>query len=471
MSDIRLTPRHISGSAVGVVLLFAMIYGLSRFQEPDLWWHLRVGDTIRATHQLVWTDHSAAFADGSYVATQWLPEAVASWLYAHVGTGGILWLRAAALIALTTLVYAACRQFAARLPAALVAALTLLGAGGGLNPRPQLVSFVLFAVTLYAWCGMARDFRPRWWLVAVFWLWGCSHGLWVFGLLLGGSVLVAMAVDPSVKVSSRQVAKLGALWATCIAALAVTPLGPRLLTTPFDVAGNASMIAEEWKATPLNNVFSLTTVGMVVLCAVLWVRRPQQRAWWQIALLALAAGLALWMWRLVPLGAITAAPLLAGAFQDYMPSAARERFSRGERSGLVIACTVLLAVAALVCAGPRGVSASRYPLGMSAIDAELSQLPSHTVVLDDFGISGWLLWQHPDLVPVADLRGEIYDHQYLSNYRDALLAKPGWEGFVERTGARVALLDKDSALADALEHRSQWAVIRTTSEFVLLRSD
>ena len=53
------------------------------------------------------------------------------------------------------------------------------------DERVQLVSFVLFAVTLHACIGMVRDRRPRWWLVPVFWLWACCHGLWIFGLLIG----------------------------------------------------------------------------------------------------------------------------------------------------------------------------------------------------------------------------------------------------------------------------------------------
>lgn len=469
MSEPRTTPRFLSASAVAVALFFAMLYGLSRFSEPDLWWHLRVGDTIRATHELVWPDQTAAFAERSYVATQWLPEVVASWFYAHLGLGALLWLRTLALIALALGVYAACRRFAGRLPAALVTALTLLGSGGGLNPRPQLVSFVLFAVAVGAWIAMAEDLRPRWWLVPVFWLWGCSHGLWAFGLILGGLVLVALALDPDLHASRRQLSRLGGLWLACLLALAVTPLGPRLLTTPFQVADNAAMIAEEWKATPLNNVFSLTAFGAVLLCAVLWTMNPRKRPLWQIAVLGLGAGLTLWMWRLVPLGAIAAAPMLAGALQERMSSTVRERASRTEGASLLAASTALLVVAALVCAGPRGSSAAQYPGGLATIDAQLNQTAPQTVVLDDFGISGWLLWAHPNLTPVADLRGEIYGHDYLASYRDALLAKPGWQEFVARTQAQLALLEKDSALADALEHRGHWTPVATSSDFILLK--
>ncbi len=91
------------------------------------------------------------------------------------------------------------------------------------------------------------------------------------------------------------------------------------------------------------------------------------------------------------------------------------------------------------------------------------------MVLDDFGISGWLLQEHPHLTPVADLRGEIYSHDYLASYRDALAAKPGWREFVDSTDPQVALLTKDSALADALTHRLHWTPLVSTRGFVLLQ--
>jgi hypothetical protein len=451
-----------------MVLLLATVHGLSRFSEPDLWWHLRVGDWIRQGHGLVWRDPSAAFADRDYVATQWLPEVVASWLYSVVGLGGILWLRAVAVLAITGVVYAACRRFAGRLPSALVAGLALLGEAGGLNPRPQLLSFLFFALVVLAWCGTARDLRPRWWLVPLFWVWACCHGLWAFGLVVGAIVLVLVTVDPRRPRRGVGVRNLYLLWAACLAAAALTPLGPRLLMTPFDVATNASMIAEEWRPTPFNNIFSVTAVAMVVLCAVLWATRPEPRPWWQIGLLAFAAGATLWMWRLVPLGTIAAAPLLAGAIEDRL-AAAKEPVTRRERMSLLSAFLVLVVAAAPLSAGPLGAAASQYPSGMTTINRALDSLPPSTVVMDDFGISGWLLWAHPDLSPVADLRGEIYNHEYLSQYKDALAVKPGWRDFVDKTGAKAALVERDSALADALANRSRWTVSASNNDLVLLQ--
>jgi hypothetical protein len=464
----RTTSPLLTRFAVGLLLVMATAKGLSPFREPDLWWHLRMGDWIRQTHDLTATDPITTFGSREYVATQWLPEVVTSAAYSAGGVGAVLWLRTLAILLMTLAVFVMCRRYAGRLPASVAAGLTLIGAGAGMNPRPQLVSFVLFAITLHAWCGMARDHRPRWWLVPVFWLWAASHGLWTFGLALSVLMLVSIAADPTTRPRPREMRRLAVLVAACLVAVAATPIGPGLLATPFQVAGNASMIAEEWRPTPLNNVFSWAALVELLLVVVIWSLRPARRPWWQLALLGFAALATLWMWRLVPLGVIAASPLLAGALQETL-SARREGFSRGERRTLVLGCVALLAVGGLVCASPRGSGAAREPGPMGQVGTALTALPARTVVLDDFGISGWLSWAHPDLTPVADLRGEIYAPAYLTSYRKALAVEPGWQSFVDSTGSQVALLQDDSALADALTHRLHWTTIATSKDFVLLR--
>jgi hypothetical protein len=63
---------------------------------------------------------------------------------------------------------------------------------------------------------------------------------------------------------------------------------------------------------------------------------------------------------------------------------------------------------------------------------------------------------------------EIYSPDHLRAYGDAAAARPGWQGFVESTGSDLALLQRESALADALVQRLGWSRVATTEEFVLL---
>lgn len=466
----RTTPAFLTRTALAIVLGLATVKGLSVFAEPDLWWQLRTGDRLRDGVGLVAPDPSAAFAERDYTATQWGPELVASWVHSWAGVGGVLWLRCAAILVMVAVVYVACRRTAGRLVSTVTAGLVLLAAGGGLNPRPQLVSFVLFALVLHGWLGVVSDRRPRWWMVPLFWVWAASHALWMFGLAVGALVVGADMVQRR-GWTRDETRRVGLLWALCLATVMATPLGPALLAAPFQVASKAVTVADEWRPTPLNNVFAWAAVLELGLCVWLWVRSPRRpvrdRPLWQPALLVFATFCTLWMWRLVPIGAISAAPLLAQALQHRI-SGRREDLTRRELRGLSTAVGALLAVAALWSATPAAGSAARYPGDVRTIDAALDRLPPRTVVLDDFGFSGWLLWRHPDLVPVADLRGEIYSRAHLTAYESALSAEPGWRRFVEGTGARGAVVSRKSAIADALQERAGWRVVARSEEFVLL---
>lgn len=460
--------RNLQTLALIVLLGIAVMRGLSPFYEPDLWWHLRVGTEILAGGPLYGTDPWASFADRPYMATQWLPEAVAAWTYGLTGVAGILWLRAMAILALSLTVYMAARQQSGRLASTVATALAVLGASASLNPRPQLLSFVLFSVVLLAWIRSARDHRSRWWLIPLFWLWACCHGLWAFGIVLGLLVTLSVCVDRRTRPTGRAMARLLGLNVACLAAITATPLGPRLLLSPLQVADNASWIAEEWRATPVNNAFAITAVILVLLTAVLWTRASATPLLWQIALLGLATALTLYMWRLVPLGSITAAPLFGSALQRFMP-APRDKLDAVERRTLIFGSTGAALLAAALCTTSIGTAAARYPGSMARIDAVLAEAPAKTVVFADFGVSGWLLWEHPDLVPAADLRMEIYGAHYLREYITASEGRPGWKDFVRRIKAKYAVLETDSALAGALQSE-HWQVTARSPKFILLEA-
>jgi hypothetical protein len=250
--------------------------------------------------------------------------------------------------------------------------------------------------------------------------------------------------------------------------VALTPLGPTLLLTPFQVAANAVGVAEEWRATPVNNAFALAALGMGIATPLAWLLARHRPRLWELAQLALSLGLTLVMFRLVPLGAILAAPLLASALQ-LLIGRAREGWSRRERRAVLTSWIAALALAAVVAAG-SGASAQQYPQKIGAVDTALAKVPAGTVVLDDFGLSGWLLWKHPTLRPVIDLRAEIYSPEYIDAYLRTERVQPGWQDLIDDTGASYAVLQRESGLAGALHDRLGWTQVATSGDHVLLRA-
>jgi hypothetical protein len=103
------------------------------------------------------------------------------------------------------------------------------------------------------------------------------------------------------------------------------------------------------------------------------------------------------------------------------------------------------------------------------LNTELRALPSGTVVYNTYALGGWLLLTHRQLDPVIDGRTEVFSVAYVDRYVRSLQALPGWSSTVRSSGAQVALLERDTALSDALE-RQDWREVGRDNGYVLLRA-
>ena len=437
--------------------------GIRQVSDPDAWWHLKTGAYVLSGGQFNGPDPWVPFSSRPFVLTQWLPEVVAQQGYSLFGLPAVAWLRCVAMLALISALVWAARQAADTVPAIMAALAALIGAGGSLSERPQLVSFVLLAVTVGAWWKTARDLRARWWLAPMTLLWASSHGLWGVGVLIGLAVIAGLALDR--RLDRRTALRLLAVPALSVVAAALTPVGPRLLLTPFEVSSNAAQFVQEWQPTDPRNFFAAVTLGMIVLALLPWFRGTSARPWWQIALAGTAVVCTLAMFRTVPLGAIIAAPLLASALQEQRGHPARPLSRRGASAWMG-----LVAAAAIVAAPIAGAVAQRPSGWPEGLRSQLAAIPAKTIVLNDFAAGGWLLWAEPQLTPVIDLRSEIYSMDYIGDYRRTTEVRAGWQGFLDRTKPQYALLKTNAPLTAALQEQLNWKTVGKDADYILLKA-
>jgi len=449
--------------AAAAVVAACTALGVRAVSDPSPWLHLRVARTLMDGQRFGSPDPWSPFASRAFLPTEWLPSLVAELGYQVAGLPFLAWLRCLGILALLLATTWSARAVAGRTLSLLCAGIAVAGAWPGLTERPQLVSFVLLALTVGAWWRTAADLRPRWWLVPLTFLWACSHGLWVIGIGVGIPVVLGLALDR--RLDRRQALRLLAVPALSALAAAVTPLGPQLLLTPLTYRTNGSEFVQEWQATSPREPHAalvLLVVGAVVL---LWARSGRRPGWWQLLLAVAAVAATLAMNRLVPVGAALAAPLLADALQQRTgrrPEPAHPKEWRGLIALILAALVVAAPVASHVAQQP-----TRVPLGLAS---QMHGIPAGSVVLDDDDLSGWLLWSQPQLVPVVDIRSEVYSAAWLHRYVAATTAAPGWREFVRDTGARYAVLRTDSPLTGALGARLGWRTLGQDRGYTLLEA-
>jgi hypothetical protein len=433
--------------------------------DPDDWWHLRLGNELIAQHSLSAPGHWSSFATISWVPTEPLPEVVAAGVERWMGLPGLAVLFAVVLVAFVLTVHVTHRRHAALLPASVATVLTVLAASPSLTSRPQLISFVLLPVVLSAWLQTERDLRPRWWLVPLTWLWSLCHGFWIFGVVVGLTFVVGIAL--SGRPELRTLARLVAVAAGSLAVVALNPVGLGVLAAPLAVQRSAQYISE-WQRTDLLSPGPAAALLMIVVTAVLWVIARQRVTWSRVFLLLGALFLVWYAARLVVVGALLAGPLFAAALDALVlrTGDGTGTSRRLQRPELMVG--VLGALAAIACTAVAAPQVAQVPRGVPlGLDAQLDRLPEGTPVFNSYELGGWLTWRHPALEQYIDGLVTPYSAAHVRDYALADAAGPGWYRVVRDSHAPVALLAARSPLAAALVHRG-WTTAGTSSGYVLL---
>lgn len=456
-------------TAAGLVLT---AFATRAVADPSPWLHLKVGQFLLDGHRFASPDPFAPYASSVYQPTQWLPSIVVAALYDHAGLPAVAWVRGAG-IACFALAMVLATRLAARSALALVATiLCVAGAYPSLTERPQLLGFIMVVVTVATWWRSAHDGRPRWWLIPFTWLAACVHGVWVMGVGLGALIVAGVVLQGLF--SARERGRLIAVLAGCVLAAALTPLGPRLVVSPFSVGGNARQFVSEWMASSVRT--PSVALSLVVLGAVfaLWVTSRRQPPYWQVMLWVTAVLLILVMQRTVGIGAIVAAMLLADAAEDDLARRAPATSSAPARSpggarGVERAVLVSATVAAVLLAIPLAAARGEDPRGVpTALTEPLRQLPQGTHLISDGDLSGWLMFQAPQLRPIFDLRVEVYSPAHIRGFISALSAEPGWSAYLGNAQTRAALLKADAPLVSALGNQWHWTVVASDRGYVLM---
>ena len=246
-------------------LLVAMLFlavvltcGLSPMQT-DTWWQLRAGQDMWASGSVLLTDTYSHTAYGAFWPNhEWLAEVVFYGLYT-LGGLGLLTLFSAGLIAggwafTWRLTHGPTRR------AFIWVALALVPSAGWWEPRPHAFSLLFIPLTVFLLV------RGRvWWLPAIFLVWANVHG----GVLLG-LVLLAVGLGAQVVIERALWRRALMVFAACVLAMTVTPLGLSFWTViPQSLSRISQYTFDEWKRPGLTELPMLPFwfIGAVYIAA------------------------------------------------------------------------------------------------------------------------------------------------------------------------------------------------------------
>lgn len=455
---------------LGTGLVGLMFWWARRFVvDPDLWWHITVGQTILATHRWPTTDIYSFTAHGQpWIAEEWLGEVITAWVSKAGGVRGLdflLFLLAAAIVvALYVLASMRSNSKAGFLATALVCPL----AWASFTLRPQMLAYLFLILTMIALEQFRKGKRwAIWTLPPIFLLWVNTHGLWLIGLgvvflyWISGLVEFRLGRIEATRWSASERKQISLAFLLSVAALGVTPYGTRLAAIPFQFMFSLPLVKagiQEWQPLTFNTfyggLFLALVLGFLALQAVLDFTWRLDELLLVLGTIAMTCVHERFVLLFVPFFAPLLARCLARWIEPYQRSIDKYALNGILMGGVVLAMVHYFPSRANLEARIAGT----FPVG--AVEY-LREHPVPGPMFNSYFFGGYLVSALSERQPVfVDGRAELYETSgVLDDYMQVTFLKPGGLDVLRRYGISSCLLERGSALATVLTSSPGWKKI------------
>jgi hypothetical protein len=485
----KLTTRRLL-VAVLFVAIFVMVASRGQPADTDTWWHLKSGQLMWQTGQLLKTDPFSHTAAGQpWIDHGWLVQVMLWPIYQTAGLAGLaLWL-AAMVTAAFALVYLQCegRPFVA----AFVTLLAAVASSVIWAVRPQIVSFLLAAVIaflLYSYkrSGNSRTLWPIPLLVA---LWANCHAGFVVAFILMGCYLVSETLNGLTRpaavpgasgraTEARPMALLVVMLAS-VPAVLINPNTGKMIPYAYQTVsiGPLQAFIQEWSAPDLHNLQLQPFIWLLLLTMAAMGLSRRRADWTDLVLMGVFGYMGLLAVRNVALFALVAAPILARhatAALDELALVPRLSWlgmlthtlsSPRPRKSIAVLNTALLVVVLAAAAVVVGLSLTRMQdpdvwgegLPVQAADYMRGHdMPGQ--MFNTYNWGGYLIWTlYPDQPVFIDGRTDLYAFGgVLDDYVQVHLARPGWREVLGKYQVGHIITERGGLLATVLDETEDW---------------
>lgn len=478
--------------AVSIFIVMFMLMALfPRFEDPDFYWHLKMGELIASSDKFPWHDVFTYTNSGhSWVQSEWLSQ----WLFYQLfRLGGLhaVWLFTSSIYVLCWAVsYRTCYDVLKDEGKAVLVVLLFCFFMGLLVPRPHIFTFLLFAMLLkllfaFKYCGSDHGLL---WIPPIMLLWANLHGGFFLGLVLMGVFITSEWAkycwrDAVNRSAVPRLTRLSALALLGLLATAINPQGFSYWLYPYNAivtSGDTQFIAE-WQSPNFHEglfAYFLAVVFMFYLNMVYSNRKPDLA---EIAVSLVYIAGAFISVRNLPLAALAMAPHFAVFYRGLpasemiqklkwplLPSSREERpwtarLERlwiagnkqvGQAEGTVNLLLLLFAILAMALV---------YPIRKSRTEEALNSLMP--VKAADFIIAngiegrmfntyhygGYLIYRlYPHQRVFIYGRTDIYPKNFVEGYLHTYGGEKGWQRYFNSYGIDYVVCESSAPIRQLL---------------------
>jgi hypothetical protein len=435
--------------------------------DPDLWWHVKVGETILATHHWPTTDpYSFTVAGQPWLAYEWLGEVLLGAVSRIGGVRGLDLLLIVLGSAIVLALYAFTTIRSGNSKAGFVAsAILLVLATASFSLRPQMLGYLFLILTLMALERFRQEKQRAIWFLPILMLaWVNAHGSWIIGMgtifvyWMSGLTEFQIGGIEGRRWTPKERRTISCVFLLSLLALPITPYGVRIAASPFEFAFSLPLnvgYIQEWQSMPFTilggKIFLALLLGMI-LAQVMF--RFTWRAE-EFALFLFGTMMACLHIRFLLLFVPFFAPLLVTLVARWTPA-----YKRSKDKFLLNA-----AIMACIVAGMAHYWPSLTELQQSVAEqfpsAAVEYLNHHAVpqpMFNNYGFGGYLVWARgPEHKVFIDGRGDVYERGgVFSDYLHISRLQPGALDVLRIYGIQSCLVARDEPLATLLSASPEW---------------
>jgi hypothetical protein len=471
---------------LGGVMIVILSLFVASVQDPDFWWHMRIGRWMLDNGRLpstdiftftvpghVWTDH------------EYLTEILMWLIYRSTGVIGL----SLSFGLLTWAAFWIMFRQVRREPWVIVGIGLAIGAVAGSpiwGPRAQMITFFLSCLELY-WLQAYLSGRSRTiqFFPLVMVLWANLHGGWVIGFVWLGVALVAelmaWAWDRENPAHRKHVRFLAIIAVFSVVAVAATPHGFSLYPYPFQTEGSVAQqkLIVEWFSPDFHQVYLRPFEAMVFLVIIGFaLRRPPL---YEFLLTLVGLGLALQSVRNVVLFVAVATPVMIQCYSAYwkeLSTARRWKLDLPPRRIFAVVTAIVLLVIVLATSlriadslspsRQQSLDASSYPI--AAADWLAAHPEVGTRMYNQYGWGGYLANRfYPQVNRRVFIFGEaaLMGDPLLNQYEDVQTLRSDWKQVLDLYRVDYILYNRGEALANVLATQPEWKLVYEDSVAVI----
>ena len=455
-------------SALGVLTV------RNRFDDPDLWWHLKTGQIIWTTHTIPTRDiFSYTTNHHAWVPHEWLAQTLIYGAYRIGGYSGLMFGLCLSTIVLLIAGYVLCTLYSRNAKVAFVGAMLIwFFSTTGLAIRPQMIGYCLLILELLL-IQLGRTYKPLWFflLPPLFAVWVNCHGSFFLGIVVACVFLVCSFFNfqigslVSLPWDQHRRTMLGLALILSAALLFLNPSGLRQVLYPLNTLFHQPIglsHSKEWMPLTMTGGRGLGFLAVLGGIYLLTIALRADLFLDEMVLLALGTWLAVSHERMLFVFGILAAPIVSRLL-----SSCWDGYDAAQDHPVPNAVLIVISLLAIVWGFPSESNLTRQVADGSPVEA-VKFIQNHHLsgpMLNDYVYGGYLIWSAPEYPVFVDGRADVYEWTgVLEQFGKWALLESDPKTLLDEYSINFCLLTKRSPMVHVLPLLPDWKMVYSSNK-------